>query len=396
MKKRVLIVADSLEIGGIERSLISMLNNFNYDKYDIDLMLYQKTGELLDHLDSRVNLINQQDGCKTFGVPIKDLLIKGKLKMAIGRVLAKVISVIISKVKCIDEMGYYQVQLMYRYTHPFLNKHDKKYDIAIGYVWPHNYIIDKVDANAKIGWIHTDYSTIKIDRKIDEKMWSKLDKIISISEDCSKAFIKYYPELEDKLCLVENITASEFIKNSSNKEVTNVFSEENFNILSIGRICYQKGFDFAVEALSELHNRGYRNIKWYIIGFGPDKEKIEELIKKYKLEDSFVLLGKKSNPYPFLKDCDLYVQPSRYEGKAVTIAEAKILEKPIIITNYETARSQINHKYDGYITELSVEGITNSIIELYSNEKLRNKLEINCLNMIHENVKELDKLYEIM
>ena len=396
MKKKVIIVADGLEIGGIERSLISMLDNFNYDDYEVDLMLYQKKGELLSDLDKRVHLLEAQEGCKTFGVPVKNLIKQGKILFSISRVCANLITKVISNKKKIEEIGYYQTQLMYKFTHVFLKKENKKYDIAIGYVWPHNYVIDKVDAKVKIGWIHTDYSTITVNRKIDKNMWNKLDYIISISENCTKAFEKVYPELGKKIILVENITSPKFILNKSKERIYTNMDKRYFNILSVGRICHQKGFDIAVNVLNKIHSEGYKNIRWNIIGFGPDENKVKDLIKEYKLEESFILYGKKINPYPYIAECDLYVQPSRYEGKAVTINEAKVLGKPIIITNYETAESQIENMVDGIITELSIEKIANSIINLYKNNELRMILGENCKNKSYENSKELLKLYEVM
>lgn len=307
MKKKVFIVADSLEIGGIERSLISMLENFDYDNYEIDLMLYQKSGELLDYLDSRVNVLETQEGCKTFGIPIKDLIKKRKFLFSLVRILANILTKVIAKTKSIEDIGYYQTQIMYKLTHCFLKKEKKKYDVAIGYVWPHDYILDKVNAKIKIGWIHTDYSTIKINRRIDKGMWERLDYIISISDECTRAFKKNYPSLREKIILVENITSPNFIKIKSEEKINTSLNPSYFNILSIGRICYQKGFDIAVQALDKIHSKGYKNIKWHIVGFGPDEKKIIELIRKYNLEESFILHGKQINPYPYLKECNLYV-----------------------------------------------------------------------------------------
>lgn len=396
MKKRVIIVADSLEIGGIERSLISMLDNFDYDNYQVDLMLYQKSGELLENLDKRVNLLESQNRCKTFGIPVKELIKKGNLLMASGRIIANILAKCISKIRNIEDIGYYQTQLMYKFTHFLLKREKQNYDIAIGYVWPHDYILKKVNSKVKIGWIHTDYSTIDINRKIDEKMWSKLDYIISISDECTRAFEKIYPNLKEKIILVENITSPQFIINKSKEKLELNINDKYFNIISVGRICYQKGFDIAVQVLAEVHSRGYKNIRWNIIGFGPDEEKIRELIKKYNVEDSFILHGKKVNPYPYIEKCHLYVQPSRYEGKAVTINEAKILGKAIIITNYSTASSQIENMVDGIITELDIDKIADSIINLYKDKELRISLEKNCRNKSYENSKELLKLYEVM
>ena len=161
----------------------------------------------------------------------------------------------------------------------------------------------------------------------------------------------------------------------------------------MARFSPAKGIDNAVKALKVLHNRGLTNIKWNVVGYGGDEENIRKLIKDNNLEDSFILLGKKTNPYPYMKKCDLYVQPSRYEGKAVTVVEAQILNKPVLITNYPTAKSQVKENYDGVICELSVEGIADGVEKLFKNRMKLNALEENCKKTNYSNSYELEKLY---
>ena len=145
-----------------------------------------------------------------------------------------------------------------------------------------------------------------------------------------------------------------------------------------------------------MKDKGYNDIAWYVVGYGGDEEMIKGLIKELKLEDSFILLGKQTNPYPYMKAADLYVQPSRYEGKAVTVGEAQILSKPVMITNYTTAKSQLRDGVDGYITELSVEGIADGIEKLYKDSALRKAVNNNCKQTDYSNSNELDKLYAII
>ena len=285
---------------------------------------------------------------------------------------------------------------MWKYSLKFLPKLDEQYDIAISYLWPHYFVAQKVNAKKKIAWIHTDYSKIETDIELDLNMWNKFDYIIAVSEECKNAFLNKYPSLHNKIKVIENITSPDFIQRMSEENIEEDIHEvSKFKLVSVARLSYAKGIDNAVRALRILHDRGLNDIKWYIVGYGGDEELIRNLIKENDLEDSFILLGKKTNPYPYIKASDLYIQPSRYEGKAVTVTEAKILGKPIVITNYTTARSQVEHKFDGYITDLSVEGIANGIEKLYKDEKLREKLSYNCKNTDYSNAYELEKLYEL-
>ena len=393
--KKVLVASFDMEVGGVERSLISMLHNFDY-KYDVDLMLYSHTGDFMDLLPKSPNLLPEDKIYKTFRMPIAQIAKQGNIPMAISRVYSILESKLISKIKGLDESVYAQMQYMWKNSLCFLPKYKKKYDVAISYLWPHYFFAQKVDAKVKIAWIHTYYSKLETDIEVDLKMWDKFDHIVAVSEECKNAFLKKYGKLKDKVIVIENITSPKFIETMAKEKVENPMNDDNcFKIVSVARLSYAKGIDNAVRALKLLVDKGYDNIKWYIVGYGGDEEIIKNLIKENKLEDKFILLGKQINPYPYMKSADLYVQPSRYEGKAVTVCEAQILSKPVLITNYTTAKSQIKDGFDGCITELSVEGIANGIEMLYKNEDLRNKLSNNCKNTNYSNKDELQKLYDL-
>ena len=395
--KNILISSFDMEVGGVERSLISMLNNFDYKNYNINLMLYSHTGDFMNLIPKEVNLLEENHKYATYRKPIKNILLEKNFLIAISRIMANLNSRIVSKIIGVDEIGYYQMQLMWKYALPFLPKLEKEYDVAISYLWPHYFVAEKVNAKKKIAWIHTDYSVIETDIKEDLRIWNKFDYIFAVSEECRKSFLKKYKSLEEKVIVMENITSPDFIKVISNEKIEDEFiKDKSFKLLSVARLSHAKGIDNAVKALRLLHDRGFKDIKWYVVGYGGDEQMIKNLIKENDLEDSFILLGKKTNPYPYMKECDLYVQPSRYEGKAVTVGEAQILCKPVIITNYSTANSQVNNNFDGYITELSIEGIANGIEKLYKDKEFRDKLIKNCMTMDYGNSYELDKLYKIL
>ena len=394
--RRVLIASFDMEVGGVERSLISMLNNFDYKNNEVDLMLYSHTGDFMNLLPNKHNLLDEIPQYATYRKSIKEVIDEKRYILALTRILANLNSKIFAKVKRFDEPGYYQMQLMWKYALPFLPKMDKEYDVAISYLWPHYFVAEKVKAKKKIAWIHTDYSTIETNIIMDLKMWDKFDYIIAVSEECKNAFLNKYPSLQDKVKVIENITSPEFIRKMASENIEeNIKNDNSFKLVSVARLSYAKGIDNAVRALRLLHNRGLTNIKWYVVGYGGDEDMIKNLIRENKLEDSFILLGKKINPYPYINAGDIYVQPSRYEGKAVTVGEAQILGKPVVITNYTTAQSQVRDNIDGYICELSIEGIADGIEKLYKDKSLRIKLSDNCKNTDYSNSSELQKLYSI-
>lgn len=394
-KKKLLIAVYNLEIGGIERSLINMLENIDYQKIDVDLFIYHHTGELLEFIPDQVRVLPEIDKYSTFRKSIKQCFKEGHYSIGTMRVLAKLISVFHPKLE--EGTGYIQMQLAQKYSMPFLPELQKAYDIAISYAWPHDMVANKVKARKKIAWVHTDYSKLEIDNKMDLSIWRKFDHIASVSDDCLKSFIAQYPELKVKALVMENITSPVFIKEMCLKSNEPKFvSEKNFNLISVGRLSYVKGFDLAVEALKILHEKGYKNIKWHVVGYGGYESELRKWITKNKLEASFLLLGKKTNPYFYIKECDLYVQPSRYEGKAVTVTEAMILGKPVLITNYPTANSQVKHGIDGYICDLSSHGLAEAIEQLYNNSSLRAQVVKNIEQKEFSNKEELEKLYSLI
>ncbi|KMY51890.1 glycosyltransferase [Peribacillus loiseleuriae] len=398
MKKSILISVYDMEIGGIERSLVNMLESFDYAQYNVDLLVFEHRGDFMNLIPNKVNLLPQIDKYTVFRKPVIQCLKEGHYSVTLIRTMSRYVANIKAKARNLEEgSGYIQMQLTSKYSSYFMPKQKKQYDVAISYAWPHDVLSNRIDAKKKIAWIHTDYSKLEIDNKIDFEMWNRFDYIASISDECTHSFLTTYPLLKDKVILIENITSPGFIQSMAEDEITlNDKHNDTFTILSVGRLSYVKGFDLAVKALRLLHDKGFTNMKWYVVGYGGYETELEELIAKNNLEDSFVLLGKKTNPYPYIKACDIYVQPSRYEGKAVTVTEAQILGKPILITNYPTSGSQVEDGVDGIICDLSAEGIAGGIERLFMNEELRDTLINHTNNKDYSNEYELNKLYEVI
>lgn len=391
--KKMLIASFDMEVGGVERSLISMLNNLDYEYYQVDLMLYSHTGDFMELLPAGPHLLEESPIYKTFRMSVKEVIFKGNMLLAVSRILAKCRSLLSRSA----EKGYRQMQYMWKYALPFLPSMEKEYDVAISYLWPHYFVADKVQAKTKIAWIHTDFSTIDTDENVDMDMWKKFDSIIAVSEDCKSAFIAKYPPLTKKVVVIENIMHPEFIRKQAEETADNPMKEDSrFKIITVARLSYAKGIDQAIEAMHLLRQRGYEDIAWYVVGYGGDEPQLRQQISERGLEGSFHLLGKKINPYPYMKAADLYVQPSRYEGKAVTVTEAQVLGKPVMITNYPTAASQLREGVDGFICELSPAGIADGIEELYKDIPARNLLMKNCQTETYRNKKEIETFYETL
>jgi len=394
-KKRIFIFAHSLEIGGAERALLGLLNSFDYSNYDVDLFLLRHNGELMDLIPRKVNLISENPRYSSIGTPIASVIKSGNIDIAIFRTYAKL------KAKKFDKkMGYQNSLAVFEYSHKYTKNlmpsmSDKKYDLAISFLIPHYFVIDKVNAKKKIAWIHTDYSFLELDIESELKMWGAYDNIISISDDVTKAFLTKFPSLENKIYLIENITSKSFIMEQADMFETQQKMNSNINLLSVGRFSDAKNFDNIPEIASIIKSKGI-DFKWYIIGYGGEEPVIRSKIKEFGMEDTVIILGKKENPYPYIKACDIYVQPSRYEGKAVTVCEALILNKPVVITDYPTSHSQIHNGFDGIIVPMDNEGCAEGLANVIKDKNLQNKLIENMKLTDYSNEHEIEKLYALI
>lgn len=397
MKKKILIASFDLAIGGVERSLIGLLSHIDYNKYDVDLMLFKHEGEFFPYLPQGPNLLPEIPTYTTFRMPIGQIAKEGHFLVALSRTVAKYVGSFYGNIKKAVEPGYLVIQYGWEMASPLLPKINKEYDVAIGFLWPHHFIADKVKARKKIGWIHTDYSNIYINKKLDEKMWNKMDSIVAVSEECSNTFIDIFPRLKHKTIVIENILSPTLIRKQAQENIFEIVNRKNgrTKLLTVGRFSHAKGLDLAIKACRELVDKGFE-VEWYVVGYGSLENELKELINRLDLNDRFFLLGKKTNPYPYIKSCDIYVQPSRYEGKAVTIREAQILGKPVVITNFPTAKSQAIDGYDAIITDQGIKGIVEGIKRLIVDQNLRKKLVSNVTLNDYGNEKEIEKLYRLI
>ena len=392
MKKQLLIISGGMEIGGIERSLLGLLGELDYERYDVDLLLFSVSGELLPLVDSRCNLLSEIKQCAVMTKPISSAM-REFPSIGIKRAACRITAA--KKYGTDDGATFALLSSYWRSCVRNMPAQKKKYDAVISFMWPHDYAAKKVEADKKIAWIHTDYTVAKMNFAKDEKVWQCFDKIAAVSDECGEAFKKVYPALADRLITVENILSSDFIKVQSEKEVPKDIDTSTKSVLSVGRFTHQKAFDLAAESCRIMKEKGC-DFKWYLIGYGPDEELIRSKIRENRVEDRMIILGKKTNPYPYMAACDIYAQPSRYEGKAVTVREAQILGKPVLITDYETAASQVENGIDGIICPMDTAAVADALISLLGNKDLCSQLSENCLGRDYTNKESVTVLYNFL
>ena len=397
--KKILIVSQAMELGGAERALLGLLENIDTNAYEVDLFLMRHTGELMNEIPGNIHLLPEIKAYAALAVPMMTVLKRGQFSIVLGRMYAKLKAR--QRVKQLKIPGDNAVELEYSHKYtawamPAIS--EKQYDLVISFLTPHYFAAQKTTAKKKIAWIHTDYRTVQIDVESELGMWKQFDWIASISDDVSSSFLKAFPTLKDKIILVENIMPTRHIRAlalTSKGVEQELVGEDEIKLLSIGRFCTAKNFDNVPEICKKIREQGL-NITWYLIGYGGDETLIRQKIQEYGMEDHVIILGKKSNPYPYIKACDIYVQPSRYEGKCVAVREAQMLGKPVIITKYATSASQLENGVDGVIVPMDNEGCAKGIADVLQNPQLMEKLGENCKRRDYSNSEEVEKLYHLL
>lgn len=403
MKPRILFVMHYLEIGGAETALIGLLNAIDYSRYDVDLFLHSHRGEMMAFVPKEVNLLPEIPVYAQIERPMKAVLKDGYIRMVAARMKAKMQTKRYLRRRSVKESAA-GLQYTANAVTPMLPAINPtiEYDLAISFLQPHNIVRDKVRAKKKACWIHTDYSVVDVNVADELPIWDAFDYVMSISDDVTKTFLKTFPTLENKLVLMENILSPLFVRQRAGEfdALTEYASYSKraggLSLFTIGRFTYQKNLENIPDICNHIINLGISDIKWFIVGYGGDESLIHRKITEIGMEDHVFILGKKQNPYPYIKACDIYVQPSRYEGKSVTVREAQMLYKPVVVTNYPTASSQIKDGKDGVIVPLDNEGCARGIVDLI-NDKAKQEEIIEYLK-IHDygNETEVEKLYKLI
>ena len=386
-----------MEIGGAEKALLGLLESIDTTKYIVDLFLMHHSGELMKYIPDTINLLPEISQYADLAVPIIDVIKKGHFKIAFARYKGKT-----AAKKRVDELKLGDNDVAIEYSHKFTEKYmpiisDVEYDLAVSFLTPHYFVANKVKAKEKVAWIHTDYSMVGMDKDSQFQMYKSYDKIVSISDSAKDLFIKLFPVMRNNIITIQNILPEMYIKSMTDAFLgeTEIPLDGSIRLLSIGRLCTAKNFDNVPEICMLIRNKGI-NVKWYIIGYGGCEQLIKDKIAEFSMQDYVIVLGKKENPYPYIKTCDIYVQPSRYEGRCVSVVEAQVLHKPVIITNYPTSPSQLCDGYDGVIVPLENEKCAEGIVSVIKDKNLQKKLIENTKKTDYCNKKEIKKLYQLM
>lgn len=396
MKPSILICSQAMELGGVERSLLGLLDSIDYDRYDVDLFLMRHSGELMPYLNPKANLLPEIPQYASLAVPMASLVRSGQFGVLCGRLQGKLAARRFDKQHPSEKPSVTALTYSHKYTLRSMPQiSDKTYDLAISFLTPHYFARERAKAKKYAAWIHTDYAALSLDRATELAMWNRFDAICGVSEQVTATFDTEFPELSHLTGTVENILPQNLIERQSNNPQGEMQKEKTFKLLSVGRFSEQKNFDNVPDICRRLVADGL-DVTWYLIGYGGDEMLIRQKIAEAGMQDRVIILGKKDNPYPCMRACDLYVQPSRYEGKAVTVREAQLLGKPVVITDYVTSGSQLEDGVDGLIVPMDNAGCAAGIAALLRDPARLQRLSENCKKRDYTNSAEVEKIYALM
>lgn len=391
-KKKILFINYSLHSGGIEKSLVTVLSLFDFTKYNVDLQLFANEGMFLERVPEQVNLLEPLFPAE-YRLNIRQaffaLIRRGHPLLALCRLL-------VTFAGLRGTMGERLVK-MWKVERHFARPARGQYDAAVAFMegQPIYYNITKVKSKVKIGFIHGDYEAMGLNRDFDREYIHQLDALCTVSESCLSSLQKVFPECAEKCHCIYNIISADFMRTLAEKGEGFNDGYSGLRVLSIARLSMQKGLDIALPAVANLKKRGLA-FRWYIIGVGPEEEKLKAMAGELDLEDCVFFLGERSNPYPYLKQCDIYLQPSRFEGKSIAVDEAMVMCRPILLTNFSTAADQIDSGVNGLIVPMTSEGVEQGLEDLLQHEERRAAF-IDALSQgTYSNESEINKLYDLI
>ena len=391
MRKKVLFIIGTLQSGGVSKSMVSLINAWDRDKYDTSLLLCSKEGDIFSkYLPEDINIIyspvieNVMGGFSS----VKWLLTHGYLLLSIGVLLRLLLSRVSKSLS-----GELIAKMM-----PIVS--DEHYDLVVDYGGQQllYYMVNKLSAIKKVSFFHSDYSKWSFYYNADIKYYPIVDHIFTISQTCVDSLKYFFPNCADRVSIMENISSPTIIRQQSlesigefKKQIDQMKANGNTILCTIGHICRGKGFDFAIEA-SDILKRNGINFKWLFIGKVLEEDLLK-LIADNRLDDNILLIGVQRNPYPYIGLSDIVVHPSRFEGKSIALDEAKILCKPIVVTNFSTVGDQFENGKNGTICEMSGKAVANAIIELINDSSLQDSYRMYLESHIIDNSSEVNELY---
>lgn len=399
--KKILFVINTMSRAGAETALTELLRRVTLaGEYQIDLLVMLPQGELFRVLPDGVRVLNRSYSSESV------LSARGRRKTACllfkkffyhltgFRLLPYFAANLAAQLKA---KRLQPDKLLWRMVSEGTPPPEDTYELAVAYLEGASayYVADRVKAKKKVCFLHIDYQMAGYTRKLDRGCYDAMDKIFVVSNEVGRQFLKTYPEQEEKICLFHNFLDVEGIRKKAESGEGFHDGYTGVRLVTVGRLHYQKAYDIAIQALKLLIDSG-RDVRWYVLGEGTERAALEGQIKSAGLQDRFLLLGAKENPYPYIKQADIYVHATRFEGKSIAIEEAQILGKVIVASDCTGNTEQILPEYDGVLLPLSAERLAAELARVMDDGALRKRLAENVRkkNLCHDG--DLQKLFSLL
>ncbi|MBQ8249838.1 MAG: glycosyltransferase [Clostridia bacterium] len=402
MKTKMLVVGITMNCAGTEKSFLGFLSALDFERYDVTLLLAKEEGLLLDQIPANVKVQIMEKYGDMFLLSAKNAM-KTMFDCFVKENPLSLFEIFPYFVKTLFTKGEKRAAHATKMWVHFMQKMPEikeEYDVAVAY-WGDRtmfYMCDKVKAKKKIAWLHFDYANPPRDDSVYLPYFKKCDNVVTVSKLVDDSLKNKLPEIAERTVMMENITSPKQIWDLA--LVGDTFPDTHFTgkrILTVGRISDQKGLDLVVPVLKRLREDGF-DLRWYVLGDGePDyKQYMSELLTSNGVADMMIFLGTTQNPYSYLRDCDIYAQPSRHEGKPIAVEEAKIMYKPILASHYLSAPEQLEDGELGVICEIDSDSIYEGIKRMLSDESFCDKLSETLKSRKFGNDSEIEKFYKMV
>lgn len=359
-KKQLLFVCYGLGIGGIEKCLVNLLNVLPEEDFDVDVLLMSPQYTMKPQIRRSVHFYDEFQYILYSGGAMEEIRKRG----GILRNWKKMLSYVVFHVMDKREGDAWKL----------FRRLEKRYDIAVAYSqngYPLYYVIDKVQAKRKILWYHNGaYEASGEEHRKHQRYYPCFDQIVAVSNDCAAVLREKLPFVREKIVVLHNICDSRSIRQSAGIIRPGNYREGVKHIVTVGRMTREKGALLALEACRQLCSEG-RNVCWHWVGDGDQAENIRSKVEELGLQERFVLEGNQENPYPFIACGDVYVQPSYYEAYSTTVTEAKVLLKPMVVTDVGGMRDQLTDGENALIVPIDACAIAAAVGKLLDEDALR-------------------------
>lgn len=365
--KKLLFVINTMGFGGAERALINLLGQLNPAEYEISLFVLTGQGELVCELPAYVKLLNTDyKDCSVLTGEGRKHLLGRVLQAGFGKgIFFKRAGYLLRNLCRMQKENRIQAdKLCWRILAEGTPALQEEYDLAVAYLegGATYYVADRVKAKKKAAFVHIDYVQAGYHKDLDLDCYQKMDAIFTVSDEVKEHFLEAYPEYAEKTSVFHNLVDQKRICRLAEKGSGFTDDFHGIRILTVGRLTKQKRYDVAVETMALLKKESPVPVRWYVLGEGELREQLEQQIDRRGLKEDFRLLGVNNNPYPYLRECDLYVHATGFEGKSIAIQEAQVLGKPILATDCSGNREQIEPDIDGRLCRLDPRSVCEEIL----------------------------------